>query len=162
MSSKNVLWWVVLAAWILAWCSNNNNNLKEGNGNLKDSITVIKDSVNNSLIDVVDKDNNQIQWRWAIRYKKMPLLDDNTTKLEDKLEDNVKFEKKDTVYQNYEKIVRMYEAWIDDWDEMKEYLENHNYPNHDIWTFIVPDTEWEDNHEIKDYDSDEDKIFIKK
>ena len=44
----------------------------------------------------------------------MPLLDDNTTNLEDKLEDNVKFEKKDTVNQNYEKIVRMYEAWIDD------------------------------------------------
>ena len=74
MNSKNLLGWVVLATWIFAWCSDN-NEVKEINGTLADSITVIKNSVNNNLMEIVNQDAHNYRKKY-IRRKKIPLLDE--------------------------------------------------------------------------------------
>ena len=63
MNSKNLLGWVVLATWIFAWCSNN-NEVKEINGTLADSITVIKNSVNNNLMEIVNQDTHNYRKKY--------------------------------------------------------------------------------------------------
>jgi len=50
----------------------------------------------------------------------------------------------------------MYEGWIDDWDDMKEYVEEYDeYPNYNIWASILRNIEWEGSYEVKEYGSDE-------
>ena len=57
MNSKNVLGWIILATWIFTWCTNN-NEVKEINGKLTDSINTIKDSVNKTLIKTINQDTH--------------------------------------------------------------------------------------------------------
>ncbi len=45
---------------------------------------------------------------------------------------------------------------------MKNYLDNNDYLWNDIWSFIVKDDEWENYDEVKEYDSEEDRMYIKK
>ena len=147
MMSKNLLGWAVLATWLLMWCSNN-NTIKENDGVLKDSITIIKDSVNKTLIEVVDKNTHDcMRGNRTMKNKKIPLLE--TKAIEEKV-------KGDTVKSNVDDLMRMYEAWIDDWDEMKEYVkQNHEQSDYySIWAFIVPDIEWKGSYEVDQYDTD--------
>ena len=55
----------------------------------------------------------------------------------------------------------MYEAWLEDGDEIKKSLEENKNYKYDTWRFIIDDSEWKDNKKIQDYDSDEDYLFIR-
>ena len=145
--NKNLLGWAVLAAWILAWCSDKNNRVNEGNEMVKDSITVVKDSVNKMLKEVVDQDSHDCMWgNRSIKYKKIPLLE--TKAVEEKV-------KGDTAKSKVDDLMRMYEAWIDDWDEMNEYIKQNHEQSDYIWVFIMSDIEWKGSDEVDDYDVDE-------
>ena len=145
--SKNLLGWAVLATWLLMWCSNN-DTIKENDEVVKDSITIVKDSVNKTLIEVVDQDiHNRIQRKRVAKYGKIPLLEVEAGEVK---------EKKNTARTNVDDLVRMYEGWIDDWDEMKEYMDEcHEYPTYNIWAFILRNIEWEGSYEADEYDVDE-------
>ena len=150
---KNLLGWAVLTMWILTWCSSN-NTVNEGNEIVKDSITIIKDSVNSTLIEVVDQDTHDyIQRKRLSGYDKIPLED---SKVEGKNK-----EKKDMVNAGVNDKIRMYEAWIDDWDEMIEYMKQSHkysscYPN---WESIIYDSEWEGSYEVNGSDPEDDLKF---
>ena len=156
MNSKNLLGWVVLATWIFAWCSNN-NEVKEINGTLADSITVIKNSVNNNLMEIVNQDAHNYRKKY-IRRKKIPLLDE----CNNIVKPITKKENKDSTINRGTKLINMYEAWLEDGDEMKKHLEQNNDYEYHIWRFIVDYSEREDNQKIQDYDLDEDYLFFRK
>lgn len=145
--SKNLLGWALLATWLLMWCSNN-NTIKESDEVDRDSITIIKDSVNKTLIEVVDQDIHDCIWgNKNMKRKKIPLLE--TKAVEVKV-------KGDTAKSRVEDLIRMYEDWIDDWDEMKEYMtgyrENPDY--HNIWVFFSHNAEMKGSYEVDKYDTD--------
>jgi hypothetical protein len=54
--------------------------------------------------------------------------------------------------------MRMYEAWIDDWDEMKEYVQKNHEQSDYIWAFIMSDIEWEGSDEVDEYDDTDEEI----
>jgi hypothetical protein len=56
----------------------------------------------------------------------------------------------------------MYEAWLEDGDEMKKHLEQNSDYEYYNWRFIADDSEREDNQKIQDYDPDEDYLFVRK
>jgi hypothetical protein len=64
--------------------------------------------------------------------------------------------KGDTAKSRVEDLIRMYEDWIDDWDEMKEYMkQNHEQSDYySVWAFIISDIEWKGSHEVDQYDTD--------
>ena len=146
--SKNLLDWAILAAWILAWCSDSNNTINEGNEMVKDSITIIKDSVNKMLKEAVDQDIHNCVWgNRNMKRKKFPLLE--TEAVEVKV-------KGDTANSRVDDLIRMYEDWIDDWDEMKEYMKQNREQSdyYSVWAFIIPDIEWKGSYEVDEYDTD--------
>jgi len=154
MNSKNLLSWVILATWIFAWCSNN-NEIKEINEPLTDSIAVIKDSVKETLIETINQDIHKFRKKY-IRHSKIPLLnEDNIAEL------TLKEEDKDSINNRRTKLINMYEEWFEDEDEMKKYSEQNNDYKYYNWKFISDDFEREDNYKTQDYDPDEDYLFFR-
>lgn len=154
MNSKNLLGWVILATWVFAWCSNN-NEYKEINEPLTDSTIVIKDSVNKTLIEIINQDTHNRNKKF-IRHHKIPLLEeDNIDKPITKKENNDSNDRE-------AKLINMYEAWIEDGDEMKKNIEKNSDYDYYNWRFISDDFEREDNQKIQDYDPDEDYLFVRK
>ena len=148
--SKKLLGWAILTAWILAWCSDSNNKVNEGNETVKDSITVINDSVNKMLKEVVNQNtHDRMCGNRNIKWRKIPLLESEA--VEEKV-------KRDTVKSRADDLMRMYEAWIDDWDEMKEYVQKNHEQSDYIWAFIMSDIEWEGSDEVDEYDDTDEEI----
>lgn len=148
--SKKLLWGVIITTWLLTWCSKSHTENEEYW--IKETkITVLEDSINQALFNTINKKSKDYK---SINHKKIKLEETRNTVNPGSIKDSTK--------KNIDNIIRMYEARIDDWDEMKEYIENHNNTMNDIGNFIIPDIEWEDEHEVKEYDSEEDNMYIKK
>ena len=148
--SKKLLWRTIIATWLLTWCSKNHTESTEY-WIKKSEITVIEDSINQDLFKTINKKSKNYK---SINHKKIQLEEVRNTVNQESIKDSTK--------KNIDNIITMYEARIDDWDEMKDYIDNHNNTMNDIGHFIIPDIEWEDEHEVKEYDSEEDKMYIKK
>ena len=158
---NKIIGWTLIAAWILTWCSNNNESIKENNEEVKENITIVEDSISGELIEAIDKkDNNNYRIKWTRIHKKMELLE--TDNINEKTQDYKIAEAKESKTSHIDQTVKNFEEWIDDWDEMKNYLDNNDYLWNDIWSFIVKDVEWENYDEVKEYDSEEDRMYIKK
>ena len=148
--SKKLLWGAIIATWLLTWCSKSHTESTEY-WIKKSEITVIEDSINQDLFKTINKKSKNHK---SINHKKIQLEEVRNTVNQESIKDSTK--------KNIDNIIKMYEARIDDWDEMKDYIDNHNNTMNDIEHFIIPDIEWEDEDEVKEYDSEEDKIYIKK
>ena len=146
MNWKNIIWWAIVTVWILTWCSNNkenNNSIEEQ----RDTLTIINDSTNKTLIEVIDQDKkDELKMRRSNKYNKIPLMESNNNinNKPENIKDSIK-------HSTGEDIIRMYEAWIDDADEMKAKYEKNYINDHssNIWAFIITDTEWETIDEEK-------------
>ena len=148
--SKKLLWGAIIATWLLTWCSKSHTESTEY-WIKKSEITVIEDSINQDLFKTINKKSKNHK---SINHKKIQLEEVRNTVNQESIKDSTK--------KNIDNIIKMYEARIDDWDEMKDYIDNHNNTMNDIEHFIIPDIEWEDEDEVKEYDSEEDKMYIKK
>ena len=148
--NKKLLWGVIIATWLLTWCSKN-NTVNEEYWIEKSDITILEDSINQALFNTFNKKSKNYK---SINHKKIQLEETRNTVNPESIKDSTK--------KNIDNIIRMYEARIDDWDEMKDYIDNHNNTMNDIGHFIILDIEWEDEHEVKEYDSEEDNMYIKK
>lgn len=155
MNSKNVLGWIVLATWIFSWCTNN-NEVNEINETITDNITIIKDSINKDLMEIINQNTHNYRKKF-IRHHKIPLIDENNN-----LVKTTKNENKDSTNDRRNKLVNMYEAWLEDGDEMKKYKEQNSDYEYYNWRFIADDSEREDNQKIQDYDPNEDYLFVRK
>jgi len=139
---NKIIGWTLIAAWILTWCSNNNETIKENSEEVKENITIVEDSVRGELIEVIDKkDDNNYRIKWTRIHRKMELLE--TDNINEKTKDNKIAEEKEYKTSHVDQTVKNFEEWLDDWDEMKNYFDNNNYLWNDIWSFIVKDVEWE-------------------
>ena len=68
---NKIIGWTLIAAWILTWCSNNNETIKENSEEVKENITIVEDSVRGELIEVIDKkDDNNYRIKWRRIHKK--------------------------------------------------------------------------------------------
>lgn len=148
--SKKLLWGAIIATWLLSWCSKNHTENTEY-WIEKSEITVIEDSIKQDIFKTINKKSKNNK---STNHKKIQLEEVRNTVNPGSIKDSTK--------KNIDNIITMYEARIDDWDEMKEYIENHDNTMNDIGHFIIPDIEWEDEDEVKEYDSEEDKMYIKK
>ena len=148
--SKKLLWGAIIATWLLTWCSKSHTESTEY-WIKKSEITVIEDSINQDLFKTINKKSKNYR---STNHKKIQLEEVRNTVNQESIKDSTK--------KNIDNIIKMYEARIDDWDEMKDYIDNHNNTMNDIEHFIIPDIEWEDEDEVKEYDSEEDKMYIKK
>lgn len=119
--------------------------------NRKSEITVIEDSIKQDLFKTINKKSKNYK---STNRKKIQLEEVRNTVNPESIKDSTK--------KNIDNIITMYEARTDDWDEMKEYIENHDNTMNDIGHFIILDIEWEDEDKVKEYDSEEDKMYIKK
>ena len=76
MSTKNIIWWIIITAWVIAWCSDNQPTIKENSENIIDSITNTTDSINKVLIEVIDEDtHDKIQRKRQGKFIKIDLLE---------------------------------------------------------------------------------------
>ena len=154
MRTRDFLAWSLITASVLTWCSNTPNTSNENTEAIKDSITLIEDSVDREIIEVLDHKKKTPNYNaWKTRYRKMDLLSDNN-------EEEYRYtEAKDSTSRNTEEYIRMREAWNADYDEMVKYIDEHpDYPydRNDIWSFIIPDAEWSD-WVLNEQDEDEER-----
>ena len=154
MRTRDFLAWSLITASVLTWCSNTPNTSNENTEAVKDSITLIEDSVDREIIEVLDyKKKTPNHNAWKIRYRKMDLLSDNNE------EEYRYIESKDSTSRNTEEYIRMREAWDADYEEMVKYIDQHpDYPydRNDIWSFIIPDAVWGD-WALNEQDEDEER-----
>ena len=75
MRTRDFLAWSLITASVLTWCSNTPNSSNENTEAVKDSITLIEDSVDREIIEVLDYKKKTPTYRvWKTRYNKMDLL----------------------------------------------------------------------------------------
>lgn len=154
MRTRDFLAWSLITASVLTWCSNTPNTSNENTEAVKDSITLIEDSIDREIIKVLDYKKKTHNYNaWKTRYRKMDLLSDNN-------EEEYRYtEAKDSTSRSTEEIIRMREAWNADYDEMVKYKEKNQdylYDRNDIWSFIIPEAEWSD-WVLNEQDEDEER-----
>jgi hypothetical protein len=72
-------------------------------------------------MEIVNQDAHNYRKKY-IRRKKIPLLDE----CNNIVKPITKKENKDSTINRGTKLINMYEAWLEDGDEMKKYLEQNN------------------------------------
>ena len=155
MSIKHAIGWIVIAAWV-TWCSNNPTTIKENTEDIKDSITNTTDTINKILIEVIDQDTvkpvlkgrhknhrkiNRLEWT----NRSNPTVKDTISKK-----------------QRLKDIIRTHEARIEDWDNLKKYIEENGEQEYYTKNIISRDYEEYEEQEIIDYNPDEDELFVRK
>lgn len=75
MRTRDFLAWSLITASVLTWCSNTPNTSNKNTEAVKDSITLIEDSVDREIIEVLDYKKKTPTYRvWKTRNNKMDLL----------------------------------------------------------------------------------------
>jgi hypothetical protein len=71
-------------------------------------------------MEIINQNTHNYKKRF-IRHNKIPLIDENNN-----LVKTTKNENKDSTNDRRSKLVNMYEAWLEDGDEMKKHLEQNS------------------------------------
>ncbi len=155
MSIKHVIGWIVIAAWV-TWCSNNPTTIKENTEDIKDSITNTTDTINKVLIEVIDQDTvKPVQKVRHKNHRKINLLE-WTNRSNPTVKDTI------SKKQRLKDIIRTHEARIEDWDNLKKYIEENGEQDYYTKSIISRDYEEYEEQGIINYNQDEEELFVRK